>query len=157
MKLPDNNTKADKLYPHTVDMYTGTADVWTKCFESTPSGYNSYNCEKCGLYSTPQSTVWLNLKLIWEHGFNHLQDAIPSDWKSTQCIKCHSQCTLKQKYTNHLFIEADARPGPSDKPAKHMLSDFPRTITLNCSIYRLRGVIGHQPGSAKNSHFIAYC
>ncbi|XP_036340193.1 uncharacterized protein LOC118749507 isoform X1 [Rhagoletis pomonella] len=38
-----------------------------------------------------------------------------------------------------------------------MLGDFPTTITLNCSIYRLRGVIGHQPGSVKNSHFIAYC
>lgn len=37
-----------ELFPRVLDLYGSTGDIWSKCFEAVPSGFETYSCGKCG-------------------------------------------------------------------------------------------------------------
>lgn len=136
--FPENVTiksqhSAEKLLPYTLNMYGTTSNVWTKCFQSAPSGYDNFDCYQCGKSTTPIATIWSRPNILCENGVQCLQDAISKrDHAIQACRQCHNYgCLVSTTYNRHVFIEIDARTTASAASKAFKLEDFPLKLQLS--------------------------
>lgn len=131
---PKKNYPVSYLFPHELNIYPSTADIWTKCFESNPSGFDHYNCSQCGPYTVPKSTLWVNVVKIRNEGIGILQDALYQ--KATgPCNRCVGTCPVRTVFNNHVFIELNLLRH-QEEVLKFKLDDVPSKIRLNNIQYR---------------------
>ncbi|XP_049310745.1 uncharacterized protein LOC109580079 [Bactrocera dorsalis] len=145
------------LKSYIVDLKDYLSSIVKKCFQSKPSALRHYTCLNCGEYTVPVPLLYINHKNFREpNGFEALKDLQAfNEHKRYSCINssCEMQCSVNTVYSNQVFVELNVRPDLSYKSGKRCrLKEFPTTLELNATIYRLAGVIHYE-----SEHFTAYC
>lgn len=115
-------------------MWSGIDNMWQGCFPSSASF--SYTCETCGIYRIPVSMIQVNHKLLWDNGFNKLQESITLIDSQVQCIKCRREIASRSLLFNRcICIELEIRMYQKS-PMKCQLEEIPTIIHLNNKPYQ---------------------
>jgi hypothetical protein len=140
-KVKANYNENKVLSSYSIDIWDSVAAIWTTCFCSHPSAFDSYECPNCGSSTSHIAALFVNHKIIGKNGFEALQDALElsNHARITQCSNenCSEMRTANRSYGSQVFIELDIRPELSATTGMHCkLRDFPKTLDLGGQQYR---------------------
>ncbi|KAL4721552.1 hypothetical protein ACJJTC_001446 [Scirpophaga incertulas] len=139
-------------------MFSTSAEVWSKCFNDIPSGFDNYNCPECGKFTRNVPTIWIKQqKQICDEGYGALGKYLQQTTTNfqTTCYQCErTVCNVNRVYNHHVYVELKLRKNLKSQLMTCKLSEFEKSIefSANNNTFRLKGIIGYSPG-----HFVAFC
>lgn len=122
------------LLPRIVNMFSTSVEVWSKCFNDVPSGFDNYDCDYCGKYTKNVPIICLKeQKKICEEGYQalgkHLQQL--SITSQSMCHRCGRICNINRVYNHHVYVELELQKNLKSPLMTCKLSDFERNIEFS--------------------------